>query len=272
MHAFSGAILGSEHDAALPTIAQIDGDSLILSSSDGPVAAWPLDHVQIIEVGNGHFEVVAEDRRLSLVVDQPEAFEEALEAERARRSRPVDEALDAPEVHEVQRPKAAKRRRGGKSRRRRFGFISGRPRHGPARVRLLPFIVAVAAIASLGSLAGSWVGDVVREVTTDSAQAWTPSAEVALRTFLGSGNEATSPFMVQGPWEIRWSFDAPAGGLLEVIVLGDDTAENIQAVRSETGSGTVPLVESGRYRLEIRAPAEGEWTLSVIQVANADVG
>jgi len=37
MHAFSGAILGSEHDAALPTVAQIDGYSLILSSSEGPM-------------------------------------------------------------------------------------------------------------------------------------------------------------------------------------------------------------------------------------------
>jgi hypothetical protein len=270
MHAFSGVIMGSEHGAALPILAQIDGDTLILSSPDGQTGEWPLDRVQIIEVGNGYFEVVAQDRRLSLVVDQPEAFEEALEAERAERSRLAGVGLEAPEVEVAPRTTGAKQRRAAKAPRGR-GIFSRRPRHA-ASIRTFPLIVAVASIASLGSLAGSWVGEVVGEVTTDSAQARTPSAEVALRTFLGSGNEATSPFMVQGPWEIRWSFDAPAGGLLEVIVLGDDTAENIQAVRSETGSGTVPLVESGRYRLEIRAPVEGEWTLSVIQVANADVG
>ena len=53
MHEFLGAVLGSEHDPALPTVAHIDGKCLILSSPEGLVEEWPLDRVQIIEVGNG---------------------------------------------------------------------------------------------------------------------------------------------------------------------------------------------------------------------------
>ena len=85
MRAFSGTILGPEPDVALPTVAQIEGDTLILSTSEGAVAEWPLDRVRIIEIGNGYFEVVADDRKLSLVLDEPEAFEKALEDERALR-------------------------------------------------------------------------------------------------------------------------------------------------------------------------------------------
>jgi hypothetical protein len=269
MHAFSGAILGSEHDAALPTVAQIDGDSLILSSSQGLVAAWPLDRVQIIEVGNGHFQVVAEDRTLSLVVDQPEAFEEALEAERAGRSRPVDVARDEPEVHEVQRLKTARRRRAGESRRRRSGFVSGGPRHGPARVRVLPFIVTLAAVASIGSLAGSFIGDVVQKVTTDDPGTEIPSSEVTVRSFHGVADEVTSAFTVQSPWEIRWLYEGPRDARFEVLIITEDDAGSAVAVQQGPGSGTVTSDRTGTYRLETKSTSRGEWTISVVQLAGA---
>ncbi|MGH8916017.1 MAG: hypothetical protein ACRDZM_16085 [Acidimicrobiia bacterium] len=272
MHAFSGAILGPGHDAALPTVAQIDGESLILSSSDGPVGKWPFDRVQIIEVGNGHFEVVDEDRRLSLLVDQPKAFEEALEAERARRALLVGVGLDTPEMDSAGRPNRPRQRPPATRRLGGLGSLSRRPRHGRASVRTLPFVLAVAAVISLGYLAGSFMGDLLNGATTREPEvAHTPSAEVMLRTFQGSADEVTSPFMVQAPWKIRWSLEALEDARLEVIVLTDDDGDTV-AVQAGPGSGAVPLTESGVYRLEIKGPSGGEWTVSVVQVANADSG
>ncbi|MGH8872820.1 MAG: hypothetical protein ACRDWS_12680 [Acidimicrobiia bacterium] len=271
MHAFSGAILGSGHDAALPTVAQIDGSSLILFSSEGPVGRWPLDRVQIIEVGNGHFEVVAEDRRLSLVVDQPMAFERALEAERAGRAR-LALVLDTPEEDLVGQRTGRRQRPPATRRLGRPGFFR-RPRHGRASVRTLPFVMAVAAVVGLGYLAGSFMGDLLNAFTAEDPEvSQTPSAEVTLRTFQGSGHEVTSPFTVQAPWEIRWSFDASEGARLEVIALTEDGAGDTVAVDGRPGSGAVPLTESGTFHLEIKSPPGGEWTVSVIQVANADAG
>lgn len=271
MHAFSGAIMGSGHDLALPTVAQIDETSLILFSSEGPVGRWPLDRVQIIEVGDGYFEVVADDRRLSLVVDQPKAFEEALEAER-RRAPLAEVVLERPEEHLVGQPSGARRLPATRRSGRPWSFFR-RPRHGRASVRTLPFVVAMAAVVGLGYLAGSFMGELLHGVTTEDPEgAQTPSTEVRLRTFQGSGDEVTSSFTVRAPWEVRWSFEAPDEARLELLALTDDDAGDPVAVEARPGSGKVPVTESGTFHLEIKSPPGGEWTVSVIQVANADAG
>jgi len=271
MHAFSGAILGPEHDAGLPTVAQIDGETLILSSSDGSAWEWPLDHVQIVEVSNGYFEVVAADRRLSLVIDQPEAFERALEAERAQRALLAGVKLDVPEVPRDGTPKRA--RRPELATRRGSGLFLRRPRHSRASVRTLPFTLAVASMVALGSVAGAFAGDLLNGITTEHPVdvVQTPSAEVKVRSSQGSGDVVMAPFVVRPPWEIRWSFEAPDGDLLEVLILTDDGGETV-AVHEGPGSGTVSLDEPGTYRLEIRSTTGSEWTISVVQVANPASG
>lgn len=271
MFAFSGTILEPEHAAGLPTVAQIDGETLILSSHEGRVGEWLLDQVQIIKVGNGYFEVVAADRRLSLVVDQPEAFEKALEAERAHRAMLAGGELDLPEMSRDGTPKKARQHE--LATRRGSGLFLRRPRHGRASVRTLPFALVVASMVALGYGAGAFVGDWLNGLTAeDPVDVPSPSAEVMVRSFQGSGPQVTSVFVVRPPWEIRWSFEATDDAVLEVLTLTEDTVGETVAVQEGPGSGTVSMGEPGTYHLEIGSTTGGEWIVSVVQVANAASG
>lgn len=262
MRAFSGAILGRDHDVALPTVARIDGESLTLFSSTGPLGEWPLDRVRIIVLGDGYFDVVAEDRRLSLVVDEPDAFEEALAPKPARK---VRVSQTGPVT--AGGPIGVAREEPGRLSR----LLLKRPRHGLGSVRPLPLGIVVAAVLTVGYFLGMALGDLVDLVTTESAESpGTPRADIVVRTFQGTGNETSDPFAVVAPWEVTWSVDGTDGALLEVTLRDEDGERTDLEVEDGPGQGAAMVHTSGVFVVEIGSTAGAEWSIQVIEIANPD--
>jgi len=267
MLAFSGAILGPERDVSHPTVAQIEEDTLILSTSEGAVAEWPLDQVKIIEIGKGYFEVVAADRKLSLVLDEPEAFEKALEDERALRVgisyiwTGSQEEVD-PESHLQTTPIVDEPDRGS-------GLLVKRPRHGRASVRLVPSLVILVAVLALGYVVGTVVGDFIDLSTTESSEAPdTPRTEVVVRTLQGSENLRSTPFAVDAPWKVDWSLDGADEAGLEVVAITEDGDRNILVIQEGPGSGAATVDEGGVFILEIISTSAENWSVRVVEIAN----
>lgn len=258
MRAFSGAILEPERDVPLPTVARIYGKSLILFSSRGAVEEWPLDRVKIIVVGNGYFEVVAEDRRLSLLIDEPEAFEEALEAEWAVEAK-GPASRGAPIEGREEEPNRLTR------------FVSQRPRHGRARVRPLPLAIIVVAVLTLGYLVGTVIGDLIDLATTESPEPLdTPQAEIVVRTFQGSGDDTSAPFAVVGLWRVEWSVEGPADARLEVQLLDEDDVGDVLGVQEGPGEGVATLRQGGVFQLEMSSTGGAAWSVRVVEIVNPD--
>jgi len=265
MRVFSGAILEPEQDVTLPIVARIESETLILFSSEGAVGEWPLDRVKMIEVGNGHFEVVADTRKLSLVVEEPEAFEQALRAERVLRA-----GISYVWTDPQQEPQGGNRLRTIVDELDRGSrlFIK-RPRHGRASVRLLPSLVILAAVLVLGYVMGAVVGDFIDVAATESPDVpSTVRTEVVVRTLRGSGDLKSTPFAVKAPWKVEWSAEGDNEAGFKMVVVTEDGERSV--LGEGPGSGATTLNEGGVFELEIVSTEADEWSVRVVEITNPD--
>lgn len=253
MRAFSGAILGPSHNILSPTVARIEGEKLYLSSPDGSVEQWRLDRVEVIQVAAGYFEVVAKDRRLALVLDEPEAFGEALEAE--RRSRPRAEL-----------PPTRRRVR------HRSSLFVKRPRHGIPSLRLGPLLAVLAAALVIVMAIGSTFGDLIDLSTTASEEAPDlPATEVVVRTFSGAESLTSPSFAVEAPWKVEWSLagDEGAGARLAISAVSVDGQRLAAGTQQGPGEGEAVLQQGGVFSLDLTSTS-GQWSIRVVELVNAE--
>lgn len=258
MRAFSGAILGPSHDVLSPTVARIEGERLYLSSPDGTVEQWRLDRVEIIQVAAGYFEVVAKDRRLALVLDEPEAFGEAIQAERG----------SAPE------PSRTAARRSHRTRSDRSSLLVKRPRHGLPSLRLGPLLAVLAVALVVVMIIGATFGNLIDLSTTESGETPDlPATEVVVRTFQGEGTLRSGSFAVEAPWKLEWSLaeEAATEARLSIVAVSQTGLRLPVAAQQGAGAGEATLEESGVFSLEITA-VSGQWSVRVLELVNAEPG
>lgn len=261
MPAFSGTLLGRDHGVALPTVARIDADTLIFTSSQGALGEWHLDRVEVIVVGDGYYEVVVEDRRLSFVVDEPDAFEKALAGRRVSAAG-SSRAGPSPAEDPIETSPGELGRLGR--------LFLKRPRHGRVTVRPFPLGIGIAAVLAIGYLLGTTMGDLVDLVTTENpVSSDRPRTDIVVRTFQGSGNEVSPPFAVVAPWEVAWSVEGPDDLIFEVTLReGDETT--VLGAQEGPGEGSTTLHSKGVFVIEVASTPGSAWSVQAVEIANPD--
>lgn len=127
----------------------------------------------------------------------------------------------------------------------------------PAWRNPVAIVAAVALVAVTAVLRASLGG--TEDAAVDDIGEVPP--EVLVDEFAGAGDDATSSFTVEGPWEVRWESEGKAFHL-ELL---DADGESVQTVvdHEGQGGGSNYLTQDSTYSLDVTA--DGDWSIRVYE-------
>jgi hypothetical protein len=135
------------------------------------------------------------------------------------------------------------------------------------RIRRWVKLVHAFVLAALVVMIPLGVAVLLSDDESSSSTSTAETSEVLIRSFDGSGDQATGVFVVATDWVLVWELDGLASETIEIVVRSS-TGEEIETLTQEgLGQGRREFSGAGAYRLAVSS--SGDWRIRVLGISGA---